>query len=315
MNLKCFLDKEENGVLKTFKEEESKSEITIYKVKSQDFKYVCLMNISKRENILLGFYYETNNTFYFLNLRAESYVKRFFDFVGIDRVTSLDKHKTLFENTVKNKIREKINFDENNIPFSPDEEKELEKYIKHKKNLIYDRKEIEKNFLNGIDINKNSLEVDYTMAKFKDSKISLIYRSILNFDKEVNLECNEYIQRNKKELYYDIVYLRYLQKEIEKLNQDKNALKLKQIVNVFSDKSKKSFKIKVLKNNKEYILNVKEPILRSFNHHILSSDIIENKYKRIFFNDNSELRISLDEIIEISYSRKILYNKVNYESL
>lgn len=315
MNLKYFLDKEENGVLKTFKEEASQLERMIYKVKSQDFKYIYLVNILKRENLLLGLYYEVNNTFYFLDLRAESYGKKVFDFEGIDRVTSLDKHKALFENTVKNRIRETINFDENNINFSPDEKKELEKYINQKKNLIYSRKEVEKNFLDGIDINKNSLKVDYTMTKFKDSKLSLIYKSILNFDKEVNIECNEYIQNNKKELYYDILYLKYLQKEIAKLNQDKNALKFKKIVNVFSDKSKKSFKIKVLKNNKEYILNVREPILRSFNHHILSSDIIENKYKRIFFNDNSELKISLDEIIEISYSRKILYNKINYESL
>ncbi|HFL3696664.1 hypothetical protein [Clostridioides difficile] len=315
MNLKYFLDKEEDGVLKTFKEKELELERNIYKVKSKDFKYLFLMNMPKGENILLGFYYQPNNSFYFFDLRAESYGKKVFDFEGIDKVTSLDKHKNLFENTVKNRIREKLNFNENNIPFSHDEKKEIEKYIKQKINLIYSRKEIEKNFLNGIVINKNSLRVNYTMTKFKDSKLSLIYRSILDFDKEVNSECNEYIQMHKKELYYEIVYFRYLQEEIERLSQDKNALRFRKIVNVFSDKSKRSFKIKVLKNNKEYILNVKEPILRSFDHHILSSDIIENKYKKIFFNDNSELKISLDEIVEISYNRKILYNKVNYESL
>ncbi|MFL8710765.1 hypothetical protein Q3304_08365 [Clostridioides sp. GD02377] len=313
MNLKYFLDKEENGVLKTFKKDKFDLERTIYKVKSNDFKYVYITDLLKKGNLLLGFYYETNNTFYFIDLEAESYGKKVLDFAGIDRVISLDKHKALFENTVKKRIREKINFDEKNIPLSYDEEKDIKEYLKQKRNLISGRKEIENNFLNGFDINKDSLKINYTMIKFKDSK--LIYRSILDFDKEVNLECNEYIQMNKKELYYDIVYLKHLKEEIEKLNQDRNALEFKKIVNIFSDKTKKSFRIRVLKNDKEYILNVKEPILRSFEHHILNSDIIENNYKRIFFNNNSELKISLDEIIEISYKRKILYYKSNYESL
>ncbi|EQF29641.1 hypothetical protein QEW_4688 [Clostridioides difficile CD160] len=312
MNLKYFLDKEENGVLKTFKKDKFDLERTIYKVKSNDFKYVYIMDLLKKENLLLGFYYETNNTFYFIDLKAESYGKKALDFGGIDRVISLDKHKILFENTVKNKIREKINFDEKNIPLSYDEEKDIKEYVKQKRSLISGRKEIENNFLNGFDINKDSLKINYTMIKFKDSNLNLIYRSILDFDKEVNLECNEYIQMNKKELYYDIVYLKHLKEEIEKLNQDRNALEFKKIVNIFSDKTKKSFRIRVLKNDKEYILNVKEPILRSFEHHILSSDIIENNYKRIFFNNNSELKISLDEIIEISYKRNILYYKSNY---
>ena len=168
-------------------------------------------------------------------------------------------------------------------------------------------------FMNFSEVNNNGFSVKGELPNVKYSG-DLLFLYLDNPQKVIEKIVDNYIQNNVKHIREMLFLDELVEKEIAKLEKNDELLERRHILSILNDKSRKTLNIELLKDNENHQFKVE---VGSFNreydyfdkYSVIGND--NQEYLDKLYNDqeNYFTRVPLKDIVKITYSRKVLYER------
>lgn len=253
------------------------------------------------KNDFLGLYNKKTGVFYFEN---SYYAKN--EILKHDSLTVSDLGTLVKEinESINNKIVEKINNGKINLDIEPENYDKPEDYMIENK--------AKRLFLRGESINFTSY------ATFEIKHYSEYFDTIIDFivnkEKTIDEISDKYIEDNKGSIYRIIKINQEAYNLMQDMEKDPDYVQTRKLNEIFMNRDIKSINIKYVKDGEEMKFKIENRVfLEDKNDTISSYNIISSKERDKFrstFKDKRDLNyIESEYIEEITYGKKVLYKR------
>ncbi|MFA8997954.1 hypothetical protein ACEI87_09785 [Clostridioides difficile] len=315
LNLVNFMKNDKDGFFEEIDNGVNTKYICKIASKNDYIKYLYFSDESSSKRMYFaGIYDCRNDSVYYSSGYSQIDYFKFLEMEDV-RKHKIYEYKLLFIDSVLNRIIEKIKFDEKNLNLSEEDKNSILKTNHH---LIRDeicRQKSERLFLKDKEPDVNNILLNYDLYNKSKVDLTKIYNAIVDFNDEVEKEATICIENNKKKLYINLIFIEKIKKQLDIFNKDRNAIELRKISRIISDKTRKTLNIKINKNGKIFNVKIKNDIsFVYFNGYIDYTSIYNKEKRKEFLNEirKSDIyteNIYFKEIIEISFNRNILYKR------
>ena len=245
---------------------------------------------------LIGIYSKNRKTFYNIGLYEINDTEEVKDLKILDIKFLVSEVYEKVRGAIIDKVNSKI------YEFSDNTIKERNK--KHLDTIIIPH-ESKILFLKSLDLDKYDYAKRYQLPSINYSQ-ELYIKYLYDAQEVIESEATNFIE-NKKELIAEIM----VEKEIEEMKTDKKMLNMKEIYSILNSEKMKT--VNVTFNNGKETRTFKINTIGDYNNFTISEyDLTSSKDTSIFremFKDRNYSDAHFDDIVEISYGRKIIYKK------